>query len=682
MISTLKLTNFQKHEDLTVNFTSNLNAIRGLNEAGKSSLMRAIAYAFFGSRALPVALEDTVTWGKPVASLKVELTFVHGGKTFKITRKKSGAELVGDGVVASGQAEVTAFVENLFGASAAVAQATMVANQSSLQNGLDSSAMPLIEKLANMSLIDELIGKIQTKLPSGNTKGVEAQLQALADVAKPVADTTELDAQAEHLKSELAKLEPVVDSAVVELAAVKLNYDKFYEKKTHNVAAQNKRDMCRDQIADLQMALLVPPHTPVDTTAYKEKLQLQKDYLKRKAAFDKFNALPRFSECYSLTDFYANVDSCQSKLNNFRQSLSKATTARAVALASIIKETACGLCGKDLSEVPEVVEKNRFIHDKVSEFEIEIAEIQKQINAVESQAAVYKEVSYHTAKLRRFLPFEFTEVDESTVPPTVTWIGGEMGEQDFTNYTLLISKAEAEDAAHAKAVQQAQYASDRIRELEHTVNNLVMQEFTPMELNASEMHSKMVDSLSNLKAQLSDLKSQVQANASKLATAEAVFAEQLKNYEAGLANKSRLEKLLSDYHLHNGIISKLREARPAVAAKLWALVLTGVSHYFSQIRGTSSTVTRGEKGFLIDGKSVEQFSGSTKDSLGLAIRLMLQKTFLPNVNFMLVDEPGAAFDDTRESDMLAVLAGAGLDQVILVTHSDLADTFAANVVQI
>lgn len=682
MITTLKLTNFQRHEDLTVNFTSNLNAIRGLNEAGKSSLMRAIAYAFFGSRALPVALEDTVTWGKPVASLKVELTFTHGGKAFSITRKKSGAELVGDGVVASGQAEVTAFVENLFGASAAVAQATMVANQSSLQNGLDSSAMPLIEKLANMSLIDELIGKIQTKLPSGNTKGVEAQLQAVSDVQKPVADTAELEAEGDRLATELAKLEPVVDAAVAELATVKSNYESYANKKSANTATVSKRDMCRDQIAELQKALQVPHHTPVDTTAYKEKLQLQKDYLKRKTAFDKFSALPKFNSRHDIERFNFDTENCENELKSLRLELGKATTDKAVALASLIKEAACGLCGKDLSEVPEVVEKNRTTHAKISELELTIDTVHKQMEAVEAHAAIYKAASDHTTKLRRLLPIEFTEVDESTVPPTVTWAGGEIGEQDFTNYALLISKAEAEDAAHAKAIQQAQYASDRICELEHTVNNLVISEFTPAELNASEMYDKMLDNFNTLKAQMSALKSQVQTNAGKLATAKAVFAEQLKNYEAGLANKSKLEKLLSDYHLHNGIISKLREARPVVAAKLWALVLTGVSHYFSQIRGTSSTVTRGEKGFLIDGKSVEQFSGSTKDSLGLAIRLMLQKTFLPNVNFMLVDEPGAAFDDTRESDMLAVLAGAGLDQVILVTHSDLADTFAANVVQI
>jgi ABC-type transport system involved in cytochrome bd biosynthesis fused ATPase/permease subunit len=70
------------------------------------------------------------------------------------------------------------------------------------------------------------------------------------------------------------------------------------------------------------------------------------------------------------------------------------------------------------------------------------------------------------------------------------------------------------------------------------------------------------------------------------------------------------------------------------------------------------------------------------DSLGLAMRMSLQKTFLPSLDFMCLDEPGAACDDGRETAMLGVLASSGYEQVILVTHSDLADSFATQVVQI
>ena len=68
------------------------------------------------------------------------------------------------------------------------------------------------------------------------------------------------------------------------------------------------------------------------------------------------------------------------------------------------------------------------------------------------------------------------------------------------------------------------------------------------------------------------------------------------------------------------------------------------------------------------------------DALGLAIRIALTKTFLPNNDFLILDEPAAACDDEREMNMLGVITTAGFDQVLLVTHSPLADAFADKVV--
>jgi ABC-type transport system involved in cytochrome bd biosynthesis fused ATPase/permease subunit len=75
-------------------------------------------------------------------------------------------------------------------------------------------------------------------------------------------------------------------------------------------------------------------------------------------------------------------------------------------------------------------------------------------------------------------------------------------------------------------------------------------------------------------------------------------------------------------------------------------------------------------------------SGSTLDALGLAIRIALTKTFLPNSRFMVLDEPAAACDDSREANMLGLVAACDFDQVLLVTHSTLADSFAAQVVNL
>ena len=101
-----------------MNFTPGINAIRAANEAGKSTALKAIAYAMFGSKALPETLEDTVTYGVPVSKLKVTLDFDHAGVAYSISRGKSGAELVTSGAVVTGQTEVTKYVERLLGTSA------------------------------------------------------------------------------------------------------------------------------------------------------------------------------------------------------------------------------------------------------------------------------------------------------------------------------------------------------------------------------------------------------------------------------------------------------------------------------------------------------------------------------------------------------------------------------------
>ena len=47
-VSKIILKNFQKHSDLTLNFTSGVNYIYGSSDAGKSCIRRAIGFLFFG----------------------------------------------------------------------------------------------------------------------------------------------------------------------------------------------------------------------------------------------------------------------------------------------------------------------------------------------------------------------------------------------------------------------------------------------------------------------------------------------------------------------------------------------------------------------------------------------------------------------------------------------------------
>ena len=147
MIEYLKLTNFKRHENLVIDLSGGLTVLAGANEAGKSSVLQAIVYALGGSRSLPRSLDGTVTYGKPVSSLRVDLRIRISGVVYTIYRSKSGAEMSGGGMLASGQSEVTAAVERLLGVPVAAAAKLFVSNQGSLRGVLTADEIKILESL-------------------------------------------------------------------------------------------------------------------------------------------------------------------------------------------------------------------------------------------------------------------------------------------------------------------------------------------------------------------------------------------------------------------------------------------------------------------------------------------------------------------------------------------------------
>ena len=101
---------------------------------------------------------------------------------------------------------------------------------------------------------------------------------------------------------------------------------------------------------------------------------------------------------------------------------------------------------------------------------------------------------------------------------------------------------------------------------------------------------------------------------------------------------------LAEQNANNVLISKMRAARPRIADRLWSIVLSSVSGYFSSVRGEASVVTRTDNGFRVN------------------------------------DRPAAGMDDNREAALLGLISSCGMEQVILVTHSPLADSFSNNVI--
>lgn len=687
MLNYLKLQCFKKHEQLEIAFTAGLNVFRAPNENGKSSVYDAIRYALWGARALPDSLEETVTWGFPVSALKVILQFTIANICYRVTRSKSGAELTADGLVVSGHSEVTAYIERITRASASIGMMTLVAPQGGLQDSLKSSAVELIEKLSNVELIDTLVSAVQANLPCGNTKLIDQQLDQLRELVAPVSDfsaeiseISERSISIENIKATLATRQ----SKLAELTPLANAASRRATEEQHRVKSLSSCEL-RLQRAQREVMWPVDDYSGPSIDEMEAALQAQRDDARSRSAWEVWTTLPTDYEATTAGKLHSRLAELRDTLRSITSSNHAALVEIASLKASLITDTSCGLCGKSLTDVQEVVEGNARIRARLHALQGQIDAASGQAKLLEQEEVACQLLDSRDKSVRKSLEriSDFVSVDFTVVPPRATWVGSAVPpEKDTRNLEGMIKQRRAELDRVARQVGAAQAAEASVTYLKKERETLLISLLEPDD-------AQLLSDFTLVRAEIDKLNQVLQAAESKLTVAttslkwkEELHKLALQAFEEKCATRSELQALFLQYVSNNSLVKKLRETRPIVARELWNMVSSSVSYTFSQIRGVPSTVTRANDRFLIDGKSASVYSGSTKDALGLAIRMVSQKIFLPNVDFMMLDEAASGADAVRETAMLSTLASCGFPQVILVTHSELADTFANNLIVI
>ncbi|MFN4896000.1 MAG: SbcC/MukB-like Walker B domain-containing protein [Pseudomonadota bacterium] len=144
-LRSLEMQLFRQHVDGYVEFPDGLVGIIGVNGSGKTTIMEAVAFGIFGSRALRGRTEDVRTRTAPGrgagrnrrdSEMRVTLSIEHEGTVFRIERSLSDAALFVGGEahpVAEGNREVTAKLNTLIGMSYEEFVATYCTEQKGLE---------------------------------------------------------------------------------------------------------------------------------------------------------------------------------------------------------------------------------------------------------------------------------------------------------------------------------------------------------------------------------------------------------------------------------------------------------------------------------------------------------------------------------------------------------------------
>lgn len=709
MLTKLTMNNFRRHRDLEVDFQAGLNVIRGRNEGGKSTLIEAILYALYGSRALRTPLAEAATWGTREQDLWVKLELQANGHTYTFRRSKSGATVWRNGDVhVTGQNEVTAFSADLIGGDAKTASMLMMAGQSDLHGALaegPSAVSALIGKLADFDLLDRILATAQDRLMLGpdtalrqRLEQAQAELQGL-QAQRPAANLEELEADLAHLARQdeaawtflTGTCQPAWEAACNALTRA----------ESHNArraAAVNEVAKIDQQVQEQLGARAAAQSRAAGRPAPKDLEEAQARVTRASAttarveAWKRIQALPKYPDDYWEGTKRALEEEVSANGLNARVGLVQVRQldgALSAARKQLLVDQKCPTCGHALSDPAHVEEHNRQIQERIGTLTKELNAARKEMDAANRMHDTLQKLLaagkvFEDAALLSELHPE-VKVDETVFPPRVSWEGPRPDASDLAPARAALSDLK-ERARQADLAEGALQEIERtVRQLEarraaaeQAVNEIPLVDLGPLQAAQEEALNRLTQARRDSEA-FAARRNAAQRALDAAKTELQMFDMRRQVLEARVAEMtSDLAKLGAN----NALMRKLRGLKPAITDHLWNVVLSSVSSFFSQLRGEPSVVTKDSDGFKVNDHLVAALSGSTQDVLALAMRVALTKTFIPHAPFLCLDEPAHGSDTQRTSSILGFLAGCGFDQTLLASHDELSESVADHVVTV
>lgn len=701
MIKTLQLKNFRQHTDLALSFDQGVTVLRGANEAGKSTVFEAIAYALFGARA--TRNNELTTWGQPEGSHQVLLTFEIGGVEYTIKRNAKSAEINYEGGRVTGQTDTARFCEQLLDLKSGMGTKLMLVPQNEMRGTLSdggAKTTAMIEQLADLGQIEEIIAKLQTHWHTGKTDLIEHSLETFqqqhAEAKEELAATEDPEQalkdklkglRSEHYDLSVAEsaLKVVCERLEVELTEAENVEQSIQDVERRTLVAQTKLEAVQRTLSE--------PVPEFDERAVAQTEEWLAQARREQALYQDWLSLKDYQPVARSTKSKEQLCNEKAQLQVEQQDMERRLTANQVEQkllrSQISHDLTCPTCKREWEDADARRAANAEKEDAIVKLGAEEHELVAIINRLGSEVSVVDTV------LNQPIPCPIVgslweEVNDGMWPPLFQWPGNtpsEVTDADIREAEKEVAEARLRQQLHIELLNKRQAAQDEqvavqdlLTQLEEVRQTLPVLERSSQEVRL-ELHDKQRE-WQDAKRKLTELNSAIENFDKQHQPVRDAYRALQRRVEQTAAEVSRYTEELKAARQANALLKALRTVKPQLANQVWQTVCSTVSHYFSLMRNQPSVVSKEAAGFAVDGHDTESLSGSTLDILGLAIRIALTKTFMPTCRFLLLDEPFAASDAERTAQALGFISSVGFDQVVIITHEDATEAVADNLITI
>ncbi len=696
MLTWIELTNFQKHVDLRHDFSEGLNLIVGPNWAGKSSLLRAVRYALFGSSAAKVKADNLA--GPQGSAWNVRLGFRLHAADYTVERGPRKALLLnGEEIRASGHAAVTSEIESMIGA-----QAAFMAYQVALQGEADTLLTLGVTKLTQH--IESVIGSDVVDRVLERLRAVRAPLAAVNEAQTVEWSSRLLTAQETHrekhalalsqyaelteLAQRIPSLAALLTASQAELASLEQQASAYAQREREREQLSARREQLAEVLllAETRLACSVQGEDPAQVFTELQELSEQARTRQEAAAnLDKANAAAETAQ-RALDDSFrvsaSEIEQAQLKAGQAKAQLQEASERLAIAAADrdahrmMLSGAACPTCrrpfdGHDPSALEVSLRASEALHAELVE---QVLHFKHAAKGSEHSATTLAE------QLRQR---EAWRVRRDKASDEARQLGEQLANlplvdpadlQGLTSRYHVASQAQAE-LSHARST-----VADRRQELEQVEGQLAALPSLDAVSDEQLIEAKRVcaecgQGLSQAKLEDAALRERYAALTETLGVLATEIADLQEKLEA--AGKTRARIALLDR-----LAKYLRANRDRFTAHAWNSILSFASSFASRASGGDlEALVRLEDGRFAYQEAgrvrdIELASGMQTSILGVGLKLALAAAVNSPFAVLLFDEVSAAASEENALRMTQELAASG-SQILLVSHRD-SDAAAAS----
>ncbi len=737
MISSIEITNWKTHKSTKLNFQKGVNVLIGIMGAGKSSVMDAISFGLFGTfPALlqrRVTLEDLISNLAESKEAEVRLNFTANDDSYSVIRKISpngnSAKLEKNGQYLQTQAaRVNEEVENLLKIDYDTFSRAIYAEQNQLDYFLELTKGDRKKQIDRMLGLDNfaIAEENATTLINTIKSTIKAEEEILARI-----DVKELKEQMKRTEDEMAahqketeELEKMVKEQRQSLDLTKKKLDEqkalFQKKKSINdetLRINSRINTLDEEIEKIKALNINEERLKKDTeekTARGALLSGELSELKKseretvrklsEAESEAKNAEKKIAERDRIREqnkgkteeaLSNNLDEAEKGIAKMLEDISSFKSRKSETeewMKELSKHlSVCPVCERELGEElrQKLVSKKK---STLSDLDSQIKDISAKI---EEKKKVHKELSeeLNSFKMAKQKLAEYSDIEMDLDSSRKE---RERRKKELEDIAAKLDRTTKEHESISKELQKLNADSETIKR-KNAYAGEISKSMAILKAKKEEASSIFVDekeidvlqdSLTKQSARLSDMESKIEGNRKYIKNLQDQIEEkgkQVRNFSdmekkiekrrSQLSNLNKFKAALIDTEalLRNQLVSSINSLMQALWRELYpygdymGIRLNAKKDDYSLEVNTS---IGGESEWLeVDGIA----SGGERSISCLTMRIALAMVIVPNLKWLILDEPTHNIDSNGIAKLIEVLTGTlpkVVEQIFIITHDE------------